>query len=163
MRCVFGWKKSSNVELGLGLSYNYGLGYHTAYPILIYNHTFNDKWGIESALPVKANVRYNVTGKTLLFAGATMDGDNYHIKSADLGANQDEYLRMRDKEVKLGVKLEQDIYSPIWFGFELGYRKSLGIDFSRTSDSRNDNLIESNASGSGMYTNVSLFLTVPGI
>lgn len=159
---ILGVKKSEFLELGFGLSYSNNLGYHFVYPVFVYNQTYNNRWGVEAALPVQAMVRFNAGKTTLLYGGVEMEGANYYINGGRLGnAAIEERLRMNYSEVRFGFKLEQEIVSPLWIGVDVGYRKSLGVNFSRINDGKSNHIIESSPFGGGLYTNFSLFITVP--
>ena len=119
---IYGWKRSRYFAWGVGAQLGYTFGRQSLYPVILYNRTFNPRWGVESLFPARVTVRRNVNPKTLLFGGYTVDGLNYNIKLREPLANGLQTLIVRETEVKFRLRLEREIYDFLWFGLEGGYR-----------------------------------------
>ena len=159
---AFGVKLNDRVELGAGMIYKNSFGFHSYYPVFMYNHSFNDRWGIETLLPYRLRLRYKFSDATYVYAGIEGDAGNYYLNEGALGGSaSDKALRMKYTEAKFGVKLQQAIYHPLWFGIEAGYSKNLGMNFRDVDEPKNSPIVESETFGGGWYVNASLFLTVP--
>lgn len=57
---AFGKKVNADTEWGVGLTYSTNAARTVVLPFLFYNRTWNDRWGLESALPAQVFLRYNV-------------------------------------------------------------------------------------------------------
>ena len=57
---VWGVKVNDNLEWGIGGVYRNSLDNNTLFPFFFYNRNFNDRWGIETILPVKIRLRRNL-------------------------------------------------------------------------------------------------------
>lgn len=100
----FGKKVSQDEEWGGGITYSSNAARTVILPFIIYNRTWNEFWGLESALPAQIFLRYNINpqmGHAFRF-GAQADSKFYVINSlGDRGrfdSFNEFYLR------RLGVK-----------------------------------------------------------
>jgi hypothetical protein len=166
----YGWKRSPMFSWGVGLQLGYTFGRQSIYPAVIYNRTFNDRWGVEALFPARVTVRRNFSPRTLLLAGYTVDGLNYNINLREKLANGLQTLIVRETEVKGRVRLEREIYDFIWFGLEGGYRYNYSFNafdkegnksglFSFGGGTRPK--VISNSLGGAPYVAVELFLVPP--
>ncbi|MFC7666266.1 DUF6268 family outer membrane beta-barrel protein [Hymenobacter humi] len=76
---MYGWKRSPNFSWGVGFQYGYTFGRLSLYPAVIYNRTFNSRWGVEALFPARVTARYNISQSSILYAGYTVDGYNYIV------------------------------------------------------------------------------------
>ncbi|MBC8081656.1 MAG: hypothetical protein H7Z21_00455, partial [Hymenobacter sp.] len=74
---LYGWKRSPEFSWGVGVQLGYTFGRFSPYPALLYNRTFNSRWGLEAIFPARVSARYNVSPRSILTAGYTVDGFNY--------------------------------------------------------------------------------------
>jgi len=170
---IYGWKRSPNFSWGLGLQYGYTFGRLSLYPAVIYNRTFNSRWGIEALAPARITVRYNASPSSLFYAGYTVDGYNYIIHlaraplvrknadgSPDLSKAALSTLELRETEVKFRLRWERELLSFLWLGAEAGYRYNYAFDaFDRTNADR-EKIISSPLAGAP-YGSLELFITPP--
>ena len=56
---IYGWKKSEKNIIGTGLARTYRAGRQMYIPVLLWNHTFSDQWGMELLLPARGYIRRN--------------------------------------------------------------------------------------------------------
>lgn len=167
---IYGWKRTPNFAWGVGAQLGYTFGRQSLYPVILYNRTFNPRWGVEALFPARVTARYNVSPKTLFFGGYTVDGLNYNIKLREKLANGLQTLIVRETEVKFRLRMEREIYDFLWFGLEGGYRYNYSFNafdeegnkrglFAFGSGSRPK--IIQNTLGGAPYASVELFLVPP--
>lgn len=156
---VYGWKKDPDFAWGIGVQMGYTYGRRSILPAILYNRTYNSKWGVESIFPANVIVRRNISEKTLLFGGYKLEGASYNLNArtgalADFGP-----IELRRTDIKSMLRVEQEIYDFLWFGVEGGYRHYLRNRVFDDVGSR-DELISNDLAGSG-YITVELFFVVP--
>jgi hypothetical protein len=168
---VYGWKRSARFSWGVGFQYGYTFGRLSLYPAVLYNRTFNDRWGIEALFPARVTARYNVSESSIFYAGYSVDGFNYIIKLRNelqrlnsgapvAGVQPLRTLELRETEVKFRLRWEREIFSFLWLGAEGGYRYNYAFDaFDRTNDDRLK-IIDSKFNGAP-YASLELFITPP--
>ena len=166
---IYGWKRTKYFSWGIGAQLSYTFGRQSIYPVILYNRTFNERWGVESLFPARVTFRYNVSDKTLLFGGYTVDGLNYNIKLRQPLPNGMQTLILRETEFKPRLRLEREIYDFLWFGLEAGYRYN--ASFNTFDDEGNSGFslfrkgtrprIIDNTLGGAPYASIELFLVPP--
>ena len=169
---IYGWKRSPNFSWGLGFQYGYTFGRLSLYPAVIYNRTFNARWGVEALAPARVTLRYNANQNSIFYAGYTVDGYNYivHLRTPLARKNPDgspdanttplRTLELRETEVKFRLRWEHEILSFLWLGAEGGYRYNYAFDaFDRTNADR-VKIIDSKFNGAP-YASLELFITPP--
>ncbi|OUJ75784.1 DUF6268 family outer membrane beta-barrel protein [Hymenobacter crusticola] len=166
---IYGWKRTKYFAWGVGLQLSYTFGRQSVYPVILYNRTFNEHWGVEALFPARVSFRYNVSDKTLLFGGYTVDGLNYNVKLREPLPNGLQTLILRETEFKPRLRLEREIYDFIWFGLEAGYRYN--ASFNAFDDAGNSGFslfrkgtrprIVDNTLGGAPYASIELFLVPP--
>ena len=161
----YGWKRSPRTSLAIGLQYGYTFGRISIYPAMIYNHTWNERWGFEGLLPAKARVRYNLNERTLFYGGYEVQGNSYTINlRPPLGNPAVRTAELRRSDIAGKVRGERELLPFLWIAAEVGYRYYVSFNVfdspganSRTSDSK---LISSTLKSSP-FANVEIFLTPP--
>ncbi|WP_375417220.1 DUF6268 family outer membrane beta-barrel protein [uncultured Hymenobacter sp.] len=164
---VYGWKRSPRFSWGVGLQYGYTFGRLSLYPALLYNRTFNERWGVEALFPARVTFRRNVSDQSILYAGYSVDGLNYivHLRNELRRENQPDKrplrtLELRETEVKFRLRWERELLSFLWLGAEGGYRYNYAFDaFDRTNADR-EKIIDSKLAGAP-YASLELFITPP--
>jgi hypothetical protein len=156
---VYGWKKSPEFAWGVGLQLGYTYGRRSILPAILYNRTYNSRWGVESIFPANVLVRRNVSDKTLLFGGYKLEGASYNLHARSGALAEFGPVEFRRTDIKGMLRLEQEIYDFLWFGVEGGYRRYLRNKVYDEIGSR-DELITNDLAGAG-YVNVELFFVVP--
>ncbi|MET4074634.1 hypothetical protein [Hymenobacter sp. UYCo722] len=161
---IYGWKRSATFAWGLGLQLGYNLGRQSIYPVLVYNRTFNPRWGVEALFPARVLVRRNLSPISLLFAGYEVASNNYniHLRNAFASPNNPRVtsLELRQIDLKLRFRYEHELLSFLWTGVEAGYRYNYQLNaFDRTNNTR-DRLIDSQLGGTP-YASLDLFIVPP--
>ncbi|MEM1138221.1 MAG: DUF6268 family outer membrane beta-barrel protein, partial [Bacteroidota bacterium] len=83
MSALLGIRKNADTEFGFGLSYSNSLNVRSIYPVFMYNHNFNENWGIEALLPKRAALRRNFNSKSMALAIMELDGSRYFIPEVE--------------------------------------------------------------------------------
>ena len=161
---IYGWKRSPTFSWGIGLQLGYSLGRQSVYPAIVYNRTFNDRWGVEALFPARVLVRRNLTPKALLFAGYELVSTNYNLKLRQPFATQSNprvtSLELRQIDVKFRLRLEHELLSFLWGAAEAGYRYNYQFNaYDRTNSTRE--LAISSQLGLAPYVALDLFIVPP--
>jgi hypothetical protein len=112
----YGWKKGDYRMIGVGISRTYRLGRPdpVVIPVLLYNRTFNDHWGIEAIFPARAHVRYNFSTNSMLLGGFELEGQQVDL------VNSNNFLQRG--EIKPRLVFEQRLKGFFWLSLQAGYR-----------------------------------------
>ncbi|MEZ4972672.1 MAG: DUF6268 family outer membrane beta-barrel protein [Cyclobacteriaceae bacterium] len=134
---------STNEELGFGVIYGNNLSGITILPIILWNKTFNDRYGVELAAPYKLAMRYNASDKDIFHLKSEGDSRNYLVPN---GTDLNRYSRV---DLRMGLSYTRLINR--WIGVEVfsGYRRNL------RSELPNGITLKKN---SGLATSVELFV-----
>ncbi|WP_266363765.1 DUF6268 family outer membrane beta-barrel protein [Tellurirhabdus rosea] len=154
---IYGWKPDDNFMWGLGLTRTYRAGQLLHIPVLFYNRTFNQKWGVEAIFPARVNLRRSFGTQSLLMLGYEIEGNAYY-----LGRVNDSDLFVRRGELKPRITFERQLSGFVWLSAQLGYRYNWRFDaFATQNPARNEKPIFENRLGNPLYFNVSLNLVSP--
>jgi hypothetical protein len=163
LEAFYGWKRSPRFSWGVGFQYGYTFGRLSLYPAIIYNRTFNDRWGIEALLPARVTARYNASERSLFYAGYSVDGSNYIMalrQELPLGAGKQPLRSLELTEVKFRLRWERELLSFLWLGAEAGYRYNYAFDaFDRTNAER-ERIIRTKLGGAP-YVSLEVFAVPP--
>ena len=118
---LFGVKPREELEYGFGISYSNGFGRVRILPFAVYNRTFNEKWGIETLLPVQIFGRYNASPETILLFGAEFTSRRYSIDMYDAIKELNNELQIRNAGINVVGSLERKLFSWIWLNAKAGY------------------------------------------
>jgi hypothetical protein len=156
---AYGWKRSPDFAWGIGFQLGYTFGRQRVYPGILYNRTFNDKWGVESIFPANARLRLNVSEKTLLYTGYRIEGASYNLLASNPPLSKFNDIELRRTDIKGLVRLEQEIYDFLWFAVEGGFRQYYRHRVFDDVGSR-DYIIKNDLAGAG-YIGVEIFAVPP--
>ena len=156
---VWGIKPREDLEWGLGLNYTirFFRDSDQILPFLIYNQTFNDRWGIESTLPAQAFLRYNFSPRHLLLTGFSVQSFAYGIDVLD---NREEFpvTAFRELGIDFGVSYEQKLFSWFWMKVDGGFNLPFRSEFIATNQDFED--FRQTSSGRP-YFSFGIFITPP--
>lgn len=166
---VYGWKKNDRFMWGIGVTRTYRGGETLHIPILLYNRTFNDRWGIEVLLPARLHFRRNFSPKSLLQLGYEIVGNSYHISnvSTQVGSDLRPYddLQLRRSEVKIRAIYEQALKNFIWISVQAGFRYNYKFNLSEARNVKeglfNKKFLLNNDIGNTPYVSVGIYLVSP--
>ena len=157
---LIGWKKDPYTSLAVGIAYSYDFGRQNIYPVFSYNRTFNNRWGLESILPLNAKLRYTASEKSLFYATVELNGAAYNIRLDDPSFPEDRDLLLRKSEIRFLLKFEREIHDWLWFGVEAGMRSNFRFDL-HDGLRRNADLLINNDFNSALLMNLSIFIVPP--
>jgi hypothetical protein len=167
---AFGWKRNDRSLIGVGGGYVWRGGGPLIVPVLLWNQTFNRKWGMELLLPARGHVRYNWSPRTLTLAGFELEGGSYVIRfdSNPFNAALAQYqnLELRKSELRFRLVLEREIHKFIWFSLQAGWRYNFQFNIAENATAPNANTmltrtgqnILSNTIGNPLYVNINIHL-----
>ncbi len=155
---IYGWKKNDNLMWGVGVTRTYRAGQLLHIPVILFNKTYNQKWGIETIFPARFNVRRNFSPSSYLLMGYELEGNTYYL--GEMGSSSDLYLRRG--EMKPRITFEKKISGFIWLSAQAGWRYNWRFDgFSTQNPVKNETLKVNNTLGNPLYFNVSINLVSP--
>ncbi len=156
----YGWKRSPRQSVAVGAQFGYTFGRRSIYPAVIYNRTFSDHWGLESILPARARVRYNLNEKTLFYGGYEVQGDSYTINvNVPPAVGQYRDLELRVTALNTRLRMEREILPIMWFAVEAGYRYY--ASFSAYDSSTDRVKVIDNTLKNSAVISAEIFLTPP--
>jgi hypothetical protein len=159
---LFGIKPKNDKEWGVGISFSHNPIRTRVLPFMIYNQTFNDKWGVEFVLPVQLHGRYNFSPTNLILFGAEYESTSYSVDLAGNSpasslANADQYeYFIRSNAVNLQVSWEKNLFSWVWFNAQGGYQIPINSEF-RNLDAKAPSF--DTRQGGNPFLRVGLFLS----
>ncbi len=148
---LYGWKTNDFTNIAIGVSRTYRGGRLLYVPALMWNKTFNKKWGMEMLLPARASVRRNFSTKSILMMGYELEGQSYHIQERDDTSVSPVFgsvstandWELRKSEVRARLSWSKSISDFIWFNVQAGavvtYRMDIDQEASDDSAWLNNN------------------------
>ncbi|MCU0442282.1 MAG: DUF6268 family outer membrane beta-barrel protein [Bacteroidia bacterium] len=122
----WGWKRNDRSMLAVGFSHTYRPGAQGVIPLILFNHTFeNRKWGIEALFPARAAVRRTINTRNLVLFGYELEGNSYSMINRTTGASFNpayNNLELRRSEIRPRISYEKAITDFIWVTAQVGYR-----------------------------------------
>jgi hypothetical protein len=150
---MYGWKKDDYKMFALGLSRTYRLGRPLIVPVILYNKTFNEKWGVETLFPARAHVRYNFSTNSMLLAGYELEGQQYDLVNSNL------YLQRG--EIKPRIVLEKKVAGFIWLTAQAGYRVNGRFNLVNKYNGGEKNEVLKNNFGNAPFFNIGFNFVSP--
>jgi len=123
---LFGVKKHDNKEWGVGLNFSQSFRRTLVLPFFLYNHTFNDKWGVELILPALMVARYNVSERSILLFGLRYNSSSYSIETDEL---MPQVFELNHSEARATLTLQQRFHPWLWFDANAGIQYNFSTDF----------------------------------
>lgn len=157
---LIGWKKNPYTSFAFGFAYSYDFGRQGIYPVFSYNHTFNNRLGLESILPLEVKLRYTMSEKNLFYATTEFNGATYNIKLDDPSFPEDEDYYLRKSEVRFVVTYEREIHDWLWFSLETGVRSNFNFELVDSIKRNANTLIDSDFNNAFLF-NASIFVVPP--
>lgn len=156
---IYGWKTSEKNMIGTGLARTYRAGQVIHVPVLFWNRTFNDKWGMELLLPARGFMRYNVSTTNMFQFGFELEGNQFWMNLAN---SKNGNVFIQRGELKPRIMWDKKISGFIWLNAQAGLRYNWRFDVMDEYDARKETLryFTSNL-GNPFYFNISLNLVSP--
>ncbi len=154
---MWGFKKRDDLEFGFGVLYSKGYSKTTIYPFAMYNQTFNQKWGIEFAVPVQFKLRYNHRPGSLVLFGAEYKGSDYSVDLLDMRTNLESLFHIKNSAIQFSLDYQKQLTSWTWLSMKAGYVHHLDSKFDQVST---DHLVKVTPSGGPIFS-VGFFVSPP--
>jgi hypothetical protein len=156
---IYGWKTSEKNMIGAGLARTYRAGRLLHVPVLFWNKTFNDKWGMELLLPARGFVRYNFSTTSMLQAGFELEGNQFLVRLPQtLSINT--YIQRG--EVKPRIMWDKKLTGFLWLNAQAGLRYNYRFDVVNRYDAMEESQrIFSSNLGNPLFFNISLNFVSP--
>ncbi|MFT4759568.1 MAG: hypothetical protein ACI9LN_001532, partial [Saprospiraceae bacterium] len=154
---VFGIKKSENFEYGFGLMYSKSFRNLNVLPFGFLNRTYNDKWGIEFAIPLSFKVRRNFRNGSMLLFGPQFASRSYSLDVQNMEEEKIDIFHLRRAGVETTLTFKQRIKGWLWMEANAGYAINLKVDVDNTETNVETKLNQSN----GVYGSIGIFLSPP--
>jgi hypothetical protein len=160
---LFGWKKGDYRMLALGLSRTYRMGRPLIVPILLYNKTFNDHWGIEALLPARGFVRYNFSTNNMLLGGYELEGQQFAYNNfvSGIGGQVATQGFLQRGEIKPRIAWEKRLKGFFWLSLQVGYRINGRFNLVNVYDGEESNEILVNQWGNSPFFNIGINFVSP--
>lgn len=153
---MYGWKKNENTVLAPGISYNDVFGRRSIFPVFLYNHTFNNRWGLETTLPVEVKLRYNQSPSSIFYLKTEANGAKYNIHLQDNSYPNSVYLEQ--SEARLTLALEQRLFSWVWVNLEGGVRENISYKITNRDALIDNRILQRSEVGFAALVNGSIFI-----
>ncbi len=158
---LYGWKKSDNQNIAIGVTRTYRGGRLLHIPIFLWNKTFNNKWGMELLLPARGGLRYNFSALSSINFGYELEGQSYLLQNSpgnDLFATNN--YELRKSEIRGRIMLNQALSSFIRLNIQAGVAPAYRFDLE--DDGSNDgNQVSVGSLGLPMYFRIGLNFVSP--
>ena len=157
---LLGWKLNPFTSFAVGVAYTDNFSRRSIFPVISYNKTFDNHWGLESLLPVKVKLRYSTLDqKNFLYATTELQGATYNITLGNSATTvQDVFLNK--SEIRFMFTYEREIHDWLWVGMDIGMRSNIDFSLSNTPR-RNKSVIIDNNLNSALIYSFSVFLVPP--
>lgn len=156
---IYGWKTSEKNMIGTGIARTYRAGQVIHVPVLFWNKTFNDKWGMELLIPARGHIRYNFSTSNMLQFGFELEGNQFWM---NLPGSEKGTVFIQRGEFKPRIMWDKKVSGFIWFNAQVGIRSNWRFDVMNQYDARKDNqrYFASNL-GNPLFFNFSLNFVSP--
>jgi hypothetical protein len=121
---LFGWKTSDKNAFALGLSRTYRAGQPIIVPTVLWNKTFNDRWGMELLLPARAHLRYNISPSNLLQLGYELEGNQFWMQTTSPNGQ----VFIQRGELKPRIMWDKKLWGFFWLNLQAGLRYNWRFD-----------------------------------
>jgi hypothetical protein len=156
---IYGWKTSDKNMIGAGISRTYRAGQILHVPVLLWNKTFNDHWGMELLLPARGHLKYNFSTSNILQLGFELEGNQFMM---NLPNSQNGKVFVQRGEFKPRIMWDKKLSGFIWLSAQAGFRYNWRFDVMNQYDAREESqrYFESRM-GNPFYFNLSLNFVSP--
>lgn len=132
---IYGWKKSEKNMYGFGVARTYRAGQIIYVPIVLWNKTFNDQWGMELLLPARGHLRRNFSTSNILQLGYELEGNQYWMRTPSPNGQ----VFIQRGELKPRVMWDKKLSGFFWLNVQAGFRYNYRFDVMNEYDARKDN------------------------
>ncbi|MBM3440039.1 MAG: hypothetical protein FJX94_04185 [Bacteroidetes bacterium] len=156
---LYGWKTSEKNMIGTGIARTYRAGQILHVPVLLWNRTFNDRWGMELLLPARGYLRRNFSTSSMLQLGFELEGNQFRM--AQMGIVNNDVFVQRG-ELKPRIMWDKKISGFLWFNVQAGLRYNWRFDVMNEYDGKKDSQLYFRSNlGNPLFFNFSLNFVSP--
>ena len=158
---VYGKKVSDDTEWAVGITYSNNKARQIALPFFVYNRTFNERWGLQTALPGQAYLRRNVGRRMVntFLLGATFDSKYYALNTEPgRGFAELQQYFLRNNGIRAMLQYEHNLAPWVWAFGQAGYYIPVQTRFNPADDIDRD--LETTVGGRPFFR-VGVFLAPP--
>lgn len=156
---IYGWKTSEKNMIGTGISRTYRAGQILHIPVLLWNRTFNDRWGMELLLPARGHVRYNFSTTNILQMGFELEGNQFWMNQS---GTPNGAVFVQRGEMKPRIIWDRKISGFFWLSAQAGLRYNWRFDVMNEYDARKDTQrYFTSRLGNPFYFNISINFVSP--
>jgi hypothetical protein len=131
---IYGWKKSEQNMYGVGVARTYRAGQIIYVPVLLWNKTFNDQWGMELLLPARGHLRRNFSTSNIVQLGYELEGNQYWMRTPSPNGQ----VFIQRGELKPRVMWDKKLSGFFWLNVQAGFRYNWRFDVMNEYDARKD-------------------------
>lgn len=142
---LYGWKSDDYTNMAVGVTRTYRGGRLLHIPVLMFNKTFNETWGLEMLLPARAAVRRNFSPKSFVMFGYELEGQSYYLQgeneallspSFNSNSTMNEW-ELRKSEIRTRISWDKAISDFVWFNVQAGVIFTYRMDIDEMASSSN--------------------------
>ena len=155
---AWGRKVNNDFTYAVGLSYNYRFGSPLLLPIISFNKNFNEKWDIESILPVFIKLRYKPNKGLHWINAFDLEGASYRLKTLDASFPGYSNIHLHRSDLRFTTRIEKKLTGWFWLGADVGLNRNLTYNVTNSNRARQNILFENNLK-TGFLFNFSIFIS----
>ncbi|MBM3431371.1 MAG: hypothetical protein FJX92_00020 [Bacteroidetes bacterium] len=156
---VYGWKRSEKNMYGLGLARTYRAGQIIHVPVLLWNKTFSDKWGMELLLPARGHLRHNFSTSSIVQLGFELEGNQFWMPVVNSPTGT---LFLQRGELKPRIMWDKKLTGFFWLNVQAGLRYNWRFDGMNVYNGKSENQrYFTSALGNPLYVGISLNFVSP--
>lgn len=154
------WRKNDDLSYAIGLTYSYAFGRSLVFPTFALNYNFNERWSVETILPLFLKFRYGFNENFYWYNNVEFSAASYRLNNSNAALAAYQSLHLYSSEVKISSSLEKQVVGWLWAGIELGGAHHFSYNLTNSNSSKKDVVFKSRISD-GLLFNVNLFLVAP--
>lgn len=154
------WRKSDDLSYAIGLTYSYSFGRSLVFPTFALNYNLNQRWSLESVLPLFIKFRYGFNENFYWYNNIEFSGASYRLNNTNAALATYQSLHLHTSELKFSSSLEKQLVGWLWAGAEVGGAHYFSYDLTNSNRSKKDVIFKSKIH-TGMLASISLFLVAP--
>jgi hypothetical protein len=155
---AMGKKVNDDFSYSVGLSLNYRFGSPIIIPIVALNKNLNEKWTVESVLPLFVKTRYKHNTGLFWLNTIEIDGASYKLNNFSEEFSDYTNLHLHRSSIQYNTRIEKKVIRWIWAAAEMGIRKNITYNLTNSNRSRKNIIFDSTLKSAFLF-NVSLFIS----
>lgn len=155
---AWGRKVTEDFTFALGLSYNYRFGSPMVIPIFSFNKNFNEKWDIESILPINVKIRFKPNENLNWINAVELEGASYKLNSLKSEALNFKNTHLHRSDVRFTTRVEKRLSGWFWMAAAAGISENIIYNVTNSNQSKKKILLKNDLK-TGFLFNVSIFIS----